>query len=29
VMLIRSPDRRGSWLTVDREPGPHQVSQVV
>lgn len=25
-MVIRSPDRRGSWLTVDHEPGPHQLS---
>jgi uncharacterized membrane protein len=26
-LLIRSPDRQGSWLTVDAEPGPPQVSQ--
>src|SRR3712207_1199633 len=25
--MIRRPDHHGSWLTVDREPGPHQVSQ--
>jgi uncharacterized membrane protein len=24
---IRSADRQGTWLTVDDEPGPHEVSQ--